>query len=228
MHRTLAMILVMLAGCATSGGNGRSGSGYAPPPPPGAARCSGSALCMRVVPMRPAPPLAGRLVVVWAPIGDDDRSFLPEIGYDAPFYGNERTAVIPYSALVLPRRLQMFPACLALYHPECEHLAGVATGYILVVPATGGPVNPLTVFKSTITAVGRLMVGSGTEPIAPGGVLRDVFPGGIARGLAPYAIVKPQGRSYDQMALAAPGTWFDLVSCTLAEPHCNLPIPDLN
>ena len=183
---------------------------------------------MRVVPMRPAPPVAGRLIILWAPIGDDDRSFLPEIGYDAPFYGTERTAVIPYSAIILPRRQQLFPACFDRYRPECQRPAGVATGYIFVVPATGGPINPLTVGKSSMTAVGRLMVGYGTQPIAPGGGPRDVFPNGIAGGIAPYAVVQPPGHGHDRMALAAPGTWFDLVSCTLAEPQCNLPLPNIN
>jgi hypothetical protein len=46
--------------------------------------------------------------------------------------------------------------------------------------------------------------------------------------MAPYALVRPPGSSFDRMWLAQPGTWFDLVSCTQADPQCRLPMPNLN
>lgn len=189
--------------------------------------CTTSTVCLRVVPARPAPPLQGRLVVAWLPIGDDDPRRIPEIAYEAPFYGNERTVVIPYAALRPPRDMERFPACLDR-RPECNRVAGVATGYVLVVPNTGAPVTPQAVSKGTISAVGRLIVGFGTQPIAPGGPLSAVFPAGIAGGFAPYAAVPPPGGGHDRAWLNPQGTWFDLVSCTLAEPQCDLPYPNLN
>lgn len=226
MRRFAVLSLLSLVGCV--GGGGRSGRAYAAPPlPPGAAQCSAAAVCLRVIPIQAAAPLPGRLVVVWIPVGDDDRTFLPELGYDGPFFGNERTAVIPYAAIVPPRRLQQLPACLDSRRPECERMAGVATGYVMVLPNTGGPVNVYTASKSS-TAVGRLIVGYGTQPIAPGGALSSVFPAGIAGGLAPYGLFKPPGRSHDQVVLAPQGTWFDLVSCTRVGSQCDLPYPNLN
>ncbi len=183
---------------------------------------------MRVVPVQPAPPLPGRLIVLWLPIGDDDESFLPELGYDAPFQGTERTAVIPYSAIVPPRRMQMVPPCLDGRRPECNRLAGVATGYVLIVPPTPGPIDLRRVGKSGTTAVGRVIVGHGTQPIPPGGVLRDVFPNGVAGGLASYAVGRGPTGSFERVWLSPPGTWFDLVSCTQANPRCDLPYPNLN
>jgi len=221
----LPLPLLLLAGCKIAGSGPSSSPPYRPPPP-GMATCTGSTLCLRVVPMRPGPPLPGRLVVAWIPINDDDPRGQPEIAFEAPFYGNERTVVIPYSAIRPPRYMELFPPCFER-RPECDRPAGVATGYVLVIPSTGAPATPQSVGKGTITAVGRLVVGYGTQPIAPGGPLRDVFPAGIAGGMAPYAPIPPPQGGHDRAFLNPQGTWFDLVTCTPADPRCDLPYPNL-
>lgn len=197
-------------------------------PPGGPAPAQGGALILRVVPTQPAPPLPGRLVLIWAPIGDDDASFQPELGYSAPFPGNQTSVVIPYAAIARPHRFELFPRCFDGRRPECQGPAGVATAYVLVVPERGGPIDARAALRSDVSAVGRVVLGFGTDPIPAGGPLRDVFPAGIAGGMAPYGLGRPPGRSFDQLWLAAPGTPFDLVTCTLANPGCDLPFPNLN
>jgi hypothetical protein len=221
MRALLPLALAVLTGCTFGGGRRSAAQGAAGAPPAGA-------LVLRVVPTRPAPPVPGRVIVLWAPIGDDDDSFLPELGYEAPFFGNEPSVVIPYQAIVPPRRLQLFPPCLGRGGPGCDTVAGVATAYVLVVPSTGRPVDGRSVGKGEVSAVGRVILGFGTMPVAAGGPLRDVFPGGIAAGIAPYSLARPPGSSFDDMWLAARNAPFDLVTCTLAEPRCDLPMPNLN
>lgn len=232
--RALAFVLIAsgLAGCRVRSSNGGGGQGYGgPPAPAGATPCTPSSVCLRVVPVAPGPPLAGRLAVVWAPVGDDDSTFVPELGYDGPFFGNERTVAIPYSGIALPRRTTLSPVCFDRRRPECNNVTLIATAYVVVLPDLNGNGRldfPAELGKLEGSAVARVMIGHATQPIEPGGVLRDVFPAGVAGGFAPYAVSRPPGRPFDQMVLAPQGTWFDLVTCTTGLPRCDLSYPNLN
>ena len=140
---------------------------------------------------------------MWTPPSDDAK-VPPEIVPLANLNGQERTVVVPASAIRPPKTTLML---------------GQAWGYVFASPPSG-PTSP----KQAV-GVAYMMFVHSVGPQPQGGFMKEKFPAGIAPGTAPYFMQKGAG-SHDNLVLAPPGSVFELGMCPTTSPGCDLPSPN--
>lgn len=188
--------------------------------------CSEDALCLNVrTPPPGAPSPYGQLLVVWATPGV---SAPPEIAFQEPFTGQERSYRIPFSRIRPPSAPALYQA------PQCDALAlncranSVALAYVVVVATDQGTTPDAAEFGHRAYGAAPVMIGFAANPIGRGEqALSAVLPGGMRSGIAAYYSVKPAGGRFDQLWPATPGTVFDLVVCT-PQSGCEPPVPNIS
>jgi hypothetical protein len=168
--------------------------------------CPHDSICFNVLTGAPGPLGPVRLYVLWA--APDRKHDSPDVVEVASLSGQERSVVVPISAIRRPARVGAY---------------GVTWGYVFALPANvdvaSGP--------SPKEAVGiAQMMLTDALPLATQLPLRETYPNGLAPGIAGYRMAQVNGSGHDKFFLAPPGSVFDLVICPTVAPKCQLPAPN--